>query len=147
MIITIEIPKEFEKDWLKDRFEDVLMGMKVDVEYSSVQMTGNRGQKTVDMLVKAFSEAYISESNKKWRELQMALMDLYEDNKVSKNNAVCEMIFYLDNLMKHMERKEIIERLNRYNLEMEAKKAASSIPKLNVTPEEIEKALERNEEK
>jgi len=53
MKITIEIPKEFERDWKDDRFEDSLNRLKADAHC----LAWNYEKEIVDMLIEAFKGA------------------------------------------------------------------------------------------
>ena len=53
MKITIEIPKEFEEHYKKDRFKDSLMRLACDIHC----MAGRYERETVEMLIKAFGNA------------------------------------------------------------------------------------------
>ena len=53
MKITIEIPKEFEKEWNKDRFKDSLSRLSADANL----LAGKYEKETAEMLIEAFKEA------------------------------------------------------------------------------------------
>ena len=53
MKIIIEIPKEFEKEWNKDQFEDSLNRLSADANL----LAGNYEQETAAMLIKAFKKS------------------------------------------------------------------------------------------
>ena len=55
MKITINIPKEFEDHFNKDRFEDSLHRLSADAHL----LAGNYEQETVKMLIHAFKNAEI----------------------------------------------------------------------------------------
>ena len=55
MEILIEIPKEFEKSFKEDRFEDSLHRLNADAHC----LAGNYEQETLIMLIKAFKNAKI----------------------------------------------------------------------------------------
>lgn len=55
MKIVINIPKEFEQHFFKDRFEDSLCRLYVDAH----GLSGLYERETVEMLVKAFKESTI----------------------------------------------------------------------------------------
>ena len=57
MKITIEIPKEFEKHFLQDKFEDSFHRLNADAHC----LAGKYEQETLVMLIKAFKEAKIEE--------------------------------------------------------------------------------------
>lgn len=54
MKVTINIPKEFEKDLMKDGFKDSLERLKVDAEGILV---GKYEIEVIDMLIEAFKDA------------------------------------------------------------------------------------------
>lgn len=58
MRIEIEIPKEFEWHFTKDRFEDSLHRLRTDIHC----LAGNYEMETLDMLIEAFKNAKILES-------------------------------------------------------------------------------------
>ncbi len=53
MRITIEIPKEFEDEFKKDRFKDSLSRLVIDANC----MAGNYEKETASMLIDAFQKA------------------------------------------------------------------------------------------
>lgn len=62
MKIEIEIPKEFEKDYNFDKFEDFFMRVSYDIEkemegYSNRYLCGNYEKETAEMFVKAFQNS------------------------------------------------------------------------------------------
>ena len=57
MKITFEIPKEFEGDWMKDRFDDALHRLSCDAHL----IAGNYEQETAKMLADAFKNAIVEE--------------------------------------------------------------------------------------
>ncbi len=57
MKIEIEIPKEFEEHFMRDRFEDTLHRLSADAHL----IAGNYEQETAVMLIKAFKEGKIRE--------------------------------------------------------------------------------------
>ena len=59
MKIEIEIPKEFEKDYNADKFEDFFMRVLYDMEkneYINI-LCGNYEQETAQMFIKAFQNS------------------------------------------------------------------------------------------
>ncbi len=64
MKVTLEIPKEFESDFNKDRFKDFFMRVRTDIEYSldnkEIRLAGNYEKETADMFIEAFKNAQIS---------------------------------------------------------------------------------------
>lgn len=57
MKIVLEIPKEFEKHFITDKFKDSLMRLGVDIH----SVSGNYEKELVDMLIPAFRNAEIIE--------------------------------------------------------------------------------------
>lgn len=53
MKIAIDIPKEFEAEWIKDKFEETLDRLKADAHC----LAGNYERETAEMLVLAFQNA------------------------------------------------------------------------------------------
>ena len=54
MDIVIKIPKEFEKDFNEDRFEDCLARVASDIEAFGFRLAGRYEQETITMLREAF---------------------------------------------------------------------------------------------
>ena len=52
MKLTIEIPKEYELDWIKDGFEDALSRLSADAHL----LAGNYEREIATMLILAFKE-------------------------------------------------------------------------------------------
>ena len=61
MRLEIEIPKEFECHFKRDRFKDSLERIMADIEYQSdigvTLMSGNYEYETIEMLVNAFQNS------------------------------------------------------------------------------------------
>lgn len=61
MKIVIEIPKEFERDYNKDKFNEFFERLKADfpnyLDSNVVSMSGNYEKETLQMLEKAFKES------------------------------------------------------------------------------------------
>ena len=59
MKIEIEIPKEFEKDYNADKFEDFFMRVSYDMEKNEYinRLCGNYEKETAEMFVKAFQNS------------------------------------------------------------------------------------------
>lgn len=55
MIIQLEIPKEFENDYQKDRFDDFFRRVFADIDCTG--MCGNHEVETALMLVDAFKQS------------------------------------------------------------------------------------------
>lgn len=53
MKIEIEIPREFEKHFMQDRFEDSLIRLSEDAGF----MAGEYEKETINMLIQAFKES------------------------------------------------------------------------------------------
>ena len=63
MKVTIEIPKEFEKHFDNDRFEDSLKRLKADAGECSA---GLYEIELCEMLIAAFKEAEVKEDEERW---------------------------------------------------------------------------------
>lgn len=64
MKVVIDIPKEFENHFNKDRFKDSLKRIQTDFDYSySFGIAGNYEHELLDMLRVAFKNAEIIESS------------------------------------------------------------------------------------
>ncbi len=55
MIIQLEIPKEFEKDYQKDRFDEFFRRVFADIDFTG--MCGNYEAETALMMADAFKES------------------------------------------------------------------------------------------
>ena len=70
MRLEIEIPKEFEWHFKRDRFKESLERIMADIEYQSdigvSLMSGNYEFETVEMLEKAFKSAKIIKGSGKY---------------------------------------------------------------------------------
>jgi len=64
MKLVIEIPKEFEEDFKKDKFKECFGRVQVDLKYfEGVTLCGNYEKETLDMLENAFQNATSSETD------------------------------------------------------------------------------------
>ncbi len=63
MKITIEIPKEFESDYLLNKFVDFFNRIKADINTNSV-ICGNYEKETIEMFINAFAKS--EENNLSW---------------------------------------------------------------------------------
>lgn len=63
MRVTIDIPKEFEKHFNNDRFEDSLKRLKAD---AGECMAGLYEIELCEMLIEAFKEAEVKEDEERW---------------------------------------------------------------------------------
>lgn len=57
MKIEIEIPKEFEKDYNSNKFEDFFYYVLLDIRTNRVELCGNYEAETAEMFVKAFQNS------------------------------------------------------------------------------------------
>lgn len=57
MKIIIDIPKEFERDYNEDRFEEFFSRLLCDINYKGI--CGNYEKETVEMFIRAFDESEV----------------------------------------------------------------------------------------
>lgn len=82
MRIEIEIPKEFEADYIKDRFADFFGRVMADMDYNG--MCGNYECETAEMLEKAFKNGVVLHNSKRERGRLVdtnELIDIIEGNE------------------------------------------------------------------
>lgn len=61
MKITIDIPREYERDFIADKFKDFFSRVITDIDCSG--LCGNYEKEIAEMFIKAFDEAIIGEVN------------------------------------------------------------------------------------
>lgn len=61
MKIVIEIPPEFEQDYVSNKFTDFFNRIKVDIDTNHV-ICGNYEKETAEMFIKAFADSKESKS-------------------------------------------------------------------------------------
>jgi len=59
--ITIDIPREYERDFIADKFKDFFSRVITDIDCSG--LCGNYEKEIAEMFIKAFDEAIIGEVN------------------------------------------------------------------------------------
>lgn len=61
MKLTIDIPKRYEQDFIRDKFKDFFSRVIADIDYDG--LCGNYEKEIAEIFIKAFDEAIISEVN------------------------------------------------------------------------------------
>lgn len=61
MKITIDIPKEYEREFITDKFKDFFSRVIADINYDG--MCGNYEKEIAEMFLKAFDKAILGEIN------------------------------------------------------------------------------------
>lgn len=61
MKLTIDIPREYERDFISDKFKDFFSRVITDIDCSG--LCGNYEKEIAEMFIKAFDEAIIGEVN------------------------------------------------------------------------------------
>lgn len=59
--ITIDIPREYERDFIADKFKNFFSRVIADINYDG--MCGNYEKEIAEMFIKAFDEAIVGEVN------------------------------------------------------------------------------------
>ena len=84
--VCIEIPKEFEEHFSKDRFEDSLHRLNADAHL----LAGNYEQETVVMLINAFKNAYaIDDDDEEWDDEEYTHKS-YRVRKYEEQDTACD---------------------------------------------------------
>lgn len=61
MKITIDIPREYEPDFIADKFKDFFSRIITDIDYSD--LCGNYEKEIAEMFLEAFDKAIIGDAN------------------------------------------------------------------------------------
>ncbi len=61
MKITIDIPREYERDFIADKFKDFFSRVITDMDYSG--MCGNYEKEIAEMFLEAFDKAIVGDVN------------------------------------------------------------------------------------
>lgn len=61
MKLTIDIPREYERDFIDDKFKDFFSRVIADIDCSG--LCGNYEKEIAEMFIKAFDEAIVGEIN------------------------------------------------------------------------------------
>lgn len=61
MKVTIDIPREYERDFIADKFKDFFSRVIADIDYSG--LCGNYEKEIAEMFLEAFDKAIVGEIN------------------------------------------------------------------------------------
>lgn len=61
MKLTIDIPREYERDFIRDKFKDFFSRVIADIDYNG--LCGNYEKEIAEIFIKAFDEAIVGEVN------------------------------------------------------------------------------------
>lgn len=78
MKLTIDIPREYERDFIGDKFKDFFSRVIADIDCSG--LCGNYEKEIAEMFIKAFDEAIVGEVNPNANVIPVASISFDKDN-------------------------------------------------------------------